>query len=490
MTQVERAVERPTQTGALTTEFPKPLSIREKRWIPWLVLLVDALAIEVSLRAGILLRQALTPWWPIDLSSGFIARMSLVVLLVPVVYWMVGLTPGYDLNPVERLRRRVCVTLLVFSMFFGWDYLVQGNTWSRGVLLATLMFALVLSPLAESALRNILVRFRCWGTPVVLIGAAKTGVRILQNLEGHTALGLVPVGILDDDPGKWNTTVRGIPVLGPISEAGLVCQQAETAILAIPGVGGERLAELATTLPFKKVLLVPGLVGFQSLSVSSRNLGGVLSLEVRNNLLIGRIRRLKKILDLVLSTLLVLCVLPLMVLIAVAIKLSSPGPVLFSQERLGQGKRRFRILKFRTMHVGAESNFDELLARDLKLRREYQTYHKLRDDPRVTRLGRFLRMWSLDELPQFWNIICGDMSLIGPRPYMPQELPKMKGAERIILKVPPAITGLWQVTGRTTLSFEDRLEMDIYYIRSWSLWLDLYILFRTVTAVFVRRGAT
>jgi len=180
--------------------------------------------------------------------------------------------------------------------------------------------------------------------------------------------------------------------------------------------------------------------------------------------------------------------LPLMGVIALAVRLESGGPVLFAQERLGHGRRRFRVLKFRTMRRDAE-RLEDILARDPALRREYEVYHKLRDDPRVTPLGRFLRRSTLDELPQLLNVLRGDMALVGPRPYMPEELRDMDGAEAVILEVPPGITGLWQISGRTAVSFKSRLDMDVYYIRNWTLWLDLYILLRTVAAVAIRRGA-
>jgi Undecaprenyl-phosphate galactose phosphotransferase WbaP len=235
-------------------------------------------------------------------------------------------------------------------------------------------------------------------------------------------------------------------------------------------------------------LVVPDLIGLQSLWVEPRDLGGIMALEMRNNLLIPHSRRLKRCMDVALCTLLIPLTLPLMALIALAIKLDSRGPVMFVQRRLGVGQRQFSILKFRTMHADAEVDLKDILARDPGLQREYDTYHKLRHDPRVTWAGNLLRKSSLDELPQLWNVLRGDMSLIGPRPYMPEELPKFHGSEGIILQVPPGLTGLWQVRGRTAVAFEDRLEIDIYYIRNWSLWLDLHILFRTFSAVLRGEG--
>jgi len=141
------------------------------------------------------------------------------------------------------------------------------------------------------------------------------------------------------------------------------------------------------------------------------------------------------------------------------------------------------------MYTNAEERLRHLLEQNPYMREEYELFHKLKNDPRVTRAGRFLRKLSLDELPQLWNVLRGEMSLVGPRAYLPRELPAMEGAERIILRVLPGVTGLWQVSGRSEISFSDRLEIDVYYVRNWSMWLDLYILARTVWVVLFGRGA-
>ncbi len=156
---------------------------------------------------------------------------------------------------------------------------------------------------------------------------------------------------------------------------------------------------------------------------------------------------------------------------------------------MGQGGRCFRVLKFRTMHVGAHERLHEVLDRDPQARAEYEQYAKLKDDPRVTRVGRLLRRTSLDELPQLWNVLRGEMSLVGPRAYMPGELPRMNGRARTIGRAMPGVTGLWQVSGRNHLTFEERIDLDRRYVQNWSLSLDLYLLARTVPTVLFGRGA-
>jgi lipopolysaccharide/colanic/teichoic acid biosynthesis glycosyltransferase len=179
--------------------------------------------------------------------------------------------------------------------------------------------------------------------------------------------------------------------------------------------------------------------------------------------------------------------LPLLALLALVLKLDSRGPLLFCQEQMGRHGRSIRPLKFRTMLVGAEGMLQDILAEGGPLAEEYETYHKLKRDPRVTRLGRFLRKSSLDELPQLWNVLKGDMSLVGPRPYLPRERPGMLGLEKTILLVRSGITGYWQVCGRNETTFRARVQMDEAYVKNWTFRLDLRLFFRTFGVVL--RGA-
>ncbi|UEM19624.1 sugar transferase [Skermanella mucosa] len=191
----------------------------------------------------------------------------------------------------------------------------------------------------------------------------------------------------------------------------------------------------------------------------------------------------KRLFDIVVAGILLGLLAPLLALVGLAVRLETRGPALFRQRRCGAGAGTFNALKFRTMHADAEARLDRLLAADPVLRAEYQRHHKLRDDPRVTRVGRILRRTSLDELPQLWNVLSGDMSLVGPRPYMPHELAGHPGAHAAIARVKPGMTGLWQVSGRHRTTFEDRLRLDLAYVEGRSFRQDLAILRRTVMVI-------
>jgi exopolysaccharide biosynthesis polyprenyl glycosylphosphotransferase len=213
--------------------------------------------------------------------------------------------------------------------------------------------------------------------------------------------------------------------------------------------------------------------------------GNLITLSLKPVQLTGAQALTKRVLDVTLASLALLVLAPFLTAMALAIMLSSRGPVLYRQERVGRHGRRFQMLKLRTMVVGAEAMLDTLRERN----EASGPLFKLRDDPRTTRVGRLLRRFSLDELPQFWNVLRGDMSVVGPRPPLPGEVALYEEWHYGRLEVRPGITGLWQVRGRSQLPFDDYVRLDLYYIENWSLAFDLYILLKTVPAVMSGRGA-
>ena len=199
---------------------------------------------------------------------------------------------------------------------------------------------------------------------------------------------------------------------------------------------------------------------------------------------------IKRVFDLTLTFLLMPWAILLIFIISILIKLDSEGPVFFIQERLGKDGMPFKCIKFRTMYVNADEIFKFYLQNNPQAQEEWEKYKKLKNyDPRVTKIGKFLRRTSLDELPQIFNVLKGEMSLVGPRPYLPCELSEMGDFKEIIFMVRPGITGLWQVSGRNKLTFEQRLKLDSWYVLNWSLWLDMVILFKTIKVVLKGEGA-
>jgi lipopolysaccharide/colanic/teichoic acid biosynthesis glycosyltransferase len=200
-------------------------------------------------------------------------------------------------------------------------------------------------------------------------------------------------------------------------------------------------------------------------------------------------RRLKRVVDLVLSALAIILLSPVFIITSIIIKLDSPGPVFYRHRRLGRNMREFRILKFRTMHRDADKRLKELLDSDPVLKKEFEEKFKLTNDPRVTRVGRYLRKLSIDELPQFFNILAGQMSFVGPRPIVDDEVKYYKEHSLVMFRVPPGATGRWQVSGRNDTSYDSRVQMDTSYVQEWTFWEDLKIILRTPAAVLSRRGS-
>ena len=210
-------------------------------------------------------------------------------------------------------------------------------------------------------------------------------------------------------------------------------------------------------------------------------------LEFRNNLTEAN-KILKRIFDIVFSVFVLVVALPLIFIISLAILITSGRPIFYTQVRLGENGKLFKIYKFRTMHNKSHKILKELLEKDPNLKLEYETYRKLKNDPRITKIGKILRKLSIDEIPQFFNVLKGDMSVVGPRPYMRSEYYKMKEYKDYILSVKPGITGLWQVSGRNKITFQKRLEIDKWYVINWSFYLDIVIIFKTIFILLKRDG--
>ena len=243
--------------------------------------------------------------------------------------------------------------------------------------------------------------------------------------------------------------------------------------------------------PFKNLIWIPASAGIASLNSQTRDLGGILGIELKNNLRIHHYRRVKRIFDLAVALPALLASLPIFALYALFIGLADPGPVFFTQPRVGFGGRKFRVLKLRTMYQNAAQRLGTLLERDPQARAHWETHFKLRRDPRVLPfLGSLVRRFSLDELPQFWNVFRNEMSVVGPRPFPLYHLSSFPDSFRSLRRtVRPGLTGFWQVSARSDADLETQESLDTYYIRNWSLWLDLYIVFRTAGTVVTGRGA-
>ncbi len=434
----------------------------------------------------------------------FSQRTAMVVGGFAVAVWiglrsLMGLYPAYGLSSAERLRRHtysVVGTFAAVSFAIALDFGAIASLprlLPRPLLALGFVGLLLLPPLVQGLARWGLWRLGIWGRPVIVIGNKDTGARTVKLLEEEWELGYVPAALIDR-----GLTLSGQLLNGRSHEEAMTQVEnlarrggVDTIIFATPYIRPSHLAPLVSraSRSFRHVLLISNLGGITNSAVTARDLAGTLAVEIKYNLLNPWARRAKRILDFGATVVGGALVLPFLLVIALLVYAESGKPIFYTDWRLGKNGVPFPCIKFRTMVPGAEAVLELMLAEDAGLREEYVKYHKLRADPRVTRVGRFLRSTSLDELPQLWNVLRGEMSLVGPRPYLPRESGDIGDARDEILRVPPGVTGPWQVSGRNHASFTNRVEMDIHYVRDWSVWLDLVLLASTVRALFVDRGA-
>jgi Undecaprenyl-phosphate galactose phosphotransferase WbaP len=331
-------------------------------------------------------------------------------------------------------------------------------------------------PLLRATVRSACSRKSWWGYPIVVVGAVAGASRIVDTLARQPELGLKPVAAFDDPE----------PAIALARE-----REIQHVIFAMAGASSHAARDFFDRCGdlFANIIVIPDMAGFSSLWVEARDLNGMLGLGVHQRLLLPGPRLIKRTLDLLLAAIFGMVALPFVGIVALLIKLTSPGPVFYGQVRRGQGGALFMAWKFRSMFRNSSQLLQQCLDSDARLREEWRQTQKLRHDPRITPLGRFLRRTSLDELPQLWNIARGQMSFIGPRPIVTEEIPRYGEAFALYGKVTPGLSGLWQVSGRNNLSYEQRVTLDLYYVRNWSIWLDLYILARTVKVVVLGDGA-
>lgn len=431
------------------------------------------------------LERSLAEAWP---------TLSYLLLLWPAVLWREGLYPGYALALPEQLKRQVSGVVFAGLIVAAATFVVgEQAVVGRGVLILMVLYAVVLCPFARALTKRALLNIGAWGREVVVLGAGATGSRIVKALQQHPMEGLKPIAFFDDDPAKQGKRIAGLNVRGPLEAASGFAEehQIEHAIVAIPRVPRAMLMALIGPKgrAFKRVQFIPDLAGLPSTDVMASRLDTQLALELRRGLRLRRNRWAKRVIDLVGGTVALLLAAPILLTLYIWIRRDSKGPAFYASDRLGQHGQVFSCLKFRSMYLDAEERLQEMLAHDEQARAEYQVYHKLGNDPRITKVGQFIRRYSLDELPQLFNVLRGDLSLVGPRPYLKRELPDMLGYEETILEAKPGITGYWQITGRNEVTFEDRLHMETHYVRNWSIWWDVIILFQTVGIVLARKGA-
>jgi Undecaprenyl-phosphate galactose phosphotransferase WbaP len=414
------------------------------------------------------------------------------------VYFLIGLySPG--VSPVNELRRLFISTTIVFAFFMALFFWLAIGDNAPLVLVTTWVIAIILLPITRSGVRKLLALFHLWGEPVAIIGFGQLGYKLVTYLLANPMLGFSPYLVIDRRKASRVDT-REIPKeimvrsIDDINEDGKeYMRDVHTAILVtseIPGEFYESITDIRT-LKFSRLIVVSIVDQTSNLWMQPYDIGGIIGLEVGLNLISSWQQAVKRMTDLFLILISLPVSIPVLLVIASMVAIDSKGPIFYSNYLIGKKGKLFRMWKFRTMHPNADQILPLYLEQNPDLHEEWISNHKLKNDPRITRVGRLLRKYSLDELPQIWNVVLGEMSLVGPRPIsiMERDNNYFGKCFNLYIQVRPGITGLWQVSGRSDTSYVERVRIDEYYVRNWSVWLDVIILARTPVAVFLSKGA-
>ena len=447
------------------------------------LMLIDAVSVMLSIGIGFFIVNAINP--PSINFKSFVAY-SVYLPLILIVFYAAGLYPGILLAPQAEVKR---FSLCTFFAFIGiaCSINVEANT-RYPIALAMLLswpFATILLPVGREAFRNIFGKFKWWGVPVVVYTKNLSDINIVERLIKRPYYGYRPALIVTSGQ-QEESDYMGIPIIQ--NSNALLSEIKSLNIKVAILCNYERDIEKIHS-SYRYVINVPKKQSLITTSLHMRDFGGILGYASTNYLTKSFSRLIKRIIDVSLCVIASPFVLILTLIFAILIKIDSPGPVFFGHRRIGKNGKMIRCWKFRSMYADADERLKQILETDPEMAAEWERNRKFTDDPRVTKVGKFLRKTSMDELPQLWNIITGDMSFVGPRPVTQEEIEKYGGAADYVLSVTPGLSGMWQISGRSDTGYDERIALDSYYIQNWSIWLDMWIIVKTVWVVLVGKGA-
>jgi Undecaprenyl-phosphate galactose phosphotransferase WbaP len=466
-----------------------------KQWL--LTALPLVLTDLVALLATIGLCSLMGLQWlnPSDPTSRAIVWIPSVAFAFLLINAALGLYPGIRLGLVDEIRMLTLsltvVTLITFVRHLSSVWLYERTVY----MIVAYALLMVLAPIARSVARKRLAKSSWWGFPTLICGDDSAAFNVDQWLWDNRRLGLRPVGVIAN-PAVLELERDSPRYLGGWDGARQIAEEKHAfwAVLVEPeetdqvqlGMTGAIEQYLGNVPHIFVVSKLTGLPDAWNRHQMDEGLDGIL---VQQHLMLPIPQLVKRGMDLVVATVAGLLLSPLFLALAIATKITSPGPVFYGHTRVGRGNSRFKAWKFRTMIADADKVLDDYIAKHPELREEWERDHKLKNDPRVTALGKWMRKWSIDELPQIWNVFVGEMSIVGPRPIVDAEIMKYGVHFEAFNSVLPGITGLWQVCGRNDTTYDERVQLDMYYVHHWSPWLDLYLLGRTVKTVLFTKGA-
>jgi Undecaprenyl-phosphate galactose phosphotransferase WbaP len=410
------------------------------------------------------------------------------------IFQIMNLYPGVSLAPSEELRRFCVGSLISHGGIIFSRYIEDQEFGAISVAFIISFFtSTVVFLICRSVMHQILIKTKLGGIPAVIYGNGELGKLVVDRLLENDRTGYIPVLILDDKKNGGMDEYRGVPIIHDTGAGPELVSRfnIKMAIVAMPNLNQKELAKLLnySVSAFRYNVLIPSFFSVTNIWMSIRDFDGLLGFVTSHKLKMFWNLGIKRFMDLVIVITGGIILLPLLLLISLLVKLSSSGPVLYGHTRLGMNGRHFTAYKFRSMVSNSDEILEKLLASDPRARHEWESNHKLKNDPRITRIGKFLRRTSFDEFPQLINILKGEMSLVGPRPIVDEEVEKYGEDYHRIFSVKPGLTGLWQVSGRSDTDYAERVSFDTYYLQSWSVWLDIWVVFKTFGVVIKGKGA-
>lgn len=473
-----------------------------RRAYPWLAvavaLLTDVLLINMAFALAYytryelrLLREIAAENY-IPFNAYPLQELSITVILL-IVFALEGLydrrRPNSWFEDVYTIAKGTFISIAAMIVIV---FIAQPFFYSRLIFIYTGVFTVTLLAGARLIGRVARGQFRRRGigmTRTLVVGAGEVGRAVMRNAIARPDLGYQVVGFVDDDPEKFTTDLGRFKALGSTYDTARVVQEQDidVVIVTLPWISHRKIMSIMEECERERVRfkLVPDMFQMSLSQVGVDDIDGIPLIAVKDVSLPLWGLAVKRSLDLMVAGLGLLFLSPILIALGILIKLDSPGPALFRQTRVGRGGRHFTVFKYRTMRQGAEEEQDQLA----DLNEATGPLFKVRGDPRVTRVGHWIRRFSIDEIPQLLNVLLGQMSLVGPRPPLPQEVAQYEEWHKKRLEVFPGMTSLWAVSGRSNVPFDEMVMLDIYYIENWSLRLDFTIILRTLPAVITAAGA-
>ena len=448
------------------------------------LMFVDAVMLMLSIGAGFFIVNLIDPSCIVFRSF---VRYAVYLPEILIVFYAASLYPGILLASQDEVKR---FSLCSFFSFIGIaiSISIRNDPDQLSIAIALLVawpFATFFLPVGREIARHAFGHFKWWGVPAVIYSHEGNGHAVVDRLTKKHHFGYIPALILSDKK-NFLENYDGVPVFAPGKEVFDMIKKLriKVAILCDYSVQTEEILTY-----YRYVIRVPKNQNFTNMSLQMRDFGGILGFSSTNYLTKHGSVLLKRMIDIFICLLAFPIVLLLTIFISIIIKIESPGPVFYGHKRIGKKHREIKCWKFRSMISNADEALKKILENDPVRAKEWEKDRKFSDDPRVTKFGKFLRKTSLDELPQLWNIFIGEMSFVGPRPVTESELEKYGKYADYVLTVPPGLSGMWQTSGRSDTGYEERINLDTYYIQNWSIWLDIWIIIKTIWVVLIGRGA-